>query len=86
MLKNIITTEAVYFSEHNHTTNLLPELGHPTGTSQYFNFLLVGTGSNVIATATPDNTALAAGLISSWSMTYNGVSDKITTSFPATGF
>jgi len=86
MLDNLITAEALYFTEHNHMTDLVSELGVPSATAQYFNFFLTGTTTKTTATATPNATALSIGLTSSWSMTYNGVTDKKTTSFPGSGF
>lgn len=86
-LDAIITSQAAFFAEQDAFAATLAALGTPQGTPTYYNYTLPTiTTSTVTALATPNTTGTAAGLTSTWSITYNGSTATKTVNFPTKGW
>ncbi len=88
ILDSIITSEAAYYAEQDAFTGSLSDLGNPEGPAKYYDYSITYTTGQVTvkALATPNSVGTTAGLVSTWSMTYNGSSGQKDHHFPPQGW
>ncbi|WP_136808428.1 type IV pilin protein [Desulfosediminicola flagellatus] len=100
-LSAITTAEAAYYAENSEFATLA-ELGNPETGAEYFTYTVVPTNTaavvaadgsvtsaavyTVTTTATPNSKGQDAGLVTPWTMTYNGLTGVKTQVFAPLGY
>lgn len=72
MLDAIRTNEEAYFSEKERYTTTLANLGNPTAEGFYYSYAVTVTANSFTATASPNTTGSAAGLMGTWAISQSG--------------